>query len=353
MIGLAAIAAIIFCVNVPVGIQSSYAQFLPPQQQQNMTTTTSPAAEPTTTFQSVPDGFQIQVPNGWVVEDTDNTSPSAHDGERTQGVGFLATLCPQDEALPAIGGNYTCTPSGEEYVLIFRYVDLLSRPEFAQVVLEGSSITTSDLFALLTQFDEAAGAQNFRVINDTDMTVNAIDPRTNQTVETAPAKFVEYVYTFQNELGRNVNYKNYYLIALTNNSNTAYVVNPSVPTSGEEPQLSPQMLQILHSFALVTSATSPAPITSTTPMPTPPQQQLEQQPLSSSPLSEQLQLQEEEEEEEQEEETECHPSYPDFCIPPPPPNLNCDDISGRRFTVLSPDPHGLDGRDNDGIGCES
>jgi hypothetical protein len=51
--------------------------------------------------------------------------------------------------------------------------------------------------------------------------------------------------------------------------------------------------------------------------------------------------------------TECDPSYPDFCIPPPPPNLNCDDISGRGFTVLSPDPHGLDGNDNDGIGCES
>ncbi len=51
--------------------------------------------------------------------------------------------------------------------------------------------------------------------------------------------------------------------------------------------------------------------------------------------------------------TECHPSYPDFCIPPPPPNRNCDDISGRGFTVLSPDPHGLDGNDNDGIGCES
>jgi hypothetical protein len=61
----------------------------------------------------------------------------------------------------------------------------------------------------------------------------------------------------------------------------------------------------------------------------------------------------EEEEEQEEEETECHPSYPDFCIPPPPPNLNCNDISERRFTVLSPDPHGLDGNDNDGIGCES
>ncbi|MHB8807475.1 MAG: hypothetical protein ACYC59_07830 [Anaerolineaceae bacterium] len=48
----------------------------------------------------------------------------------------------------------------------------------------------------------------------------------------------------------------------------------------------------------------------------------------------------------------CHPSYPDVCIPYPPPDLDCDEISYRRFRVLSPDPHGFD-RDHDGIGCES
>lgn len=48
----------------------------------------------------------------------------------------------------------------------------------------------------------------------------------------------------------------------------------------------------------------------------------------------------------------CDPSYPDFCIPSPPPDLDCKDISQKRFTVLQPDPHGFDG-DNDGIGCES
>ena len=48
----------------------------------------------------------------------------------------------------------------------------------------------------------------------------------------------------------------------------------------------------------------------------------------------------------------CHPSYPDFCIPPPPPDLNCGDIGYKNFTVLPPDPHGFDGN-NDGVGCES
>ncbi len=49
----------------------------------------------------------------------------------------------------------------------------------------------------------------------------------------------------------------------------------------------------------------------------------------------------------------CDPSYPDVCIPPSPPDLDCGDIQHRRFRVLPPDPHRFDGRDNDGIGCES
>jgi competence protein ComEC len=48
----------------------------------------------------------------------------------------------------------------------------------------------------------------------------------------------------------------------------------------------------------------------------------------------------------------CDPAYPDVCIPPPPPDLDCGDIPYKRFRVLPPDPHRFDG-DKDGIGCES
>lgn len=52
----------------------------------------------------------------------------------------------------------------------------------------------------------------------------------------------------------------------------------------------------------------------------------------------------------------CHPSYPDFCIPHAPPDLDCPDVTGRkpfrvRHDVADPDPHGFD-RDRDGSGCE-
>jgi micrococcal nuclease len=49
----------------------------------------------------------------------------------------------------------------------------------------------------------------------------------------------------------------------------------------------------------------------------------------------------------------CDPSYPGVCIPPRSQvgDLDCRDISDRRFQVIPPDPHNFDG-DFDGIGCE-
>lgn len=48
----------------------------------------------------------------------------------------------------------------------------------------------------------------------------------------------------------------------------------------------------------------------------------------------------------------CDPSYPDVCIPPAPPDLDCGDIPYKRFEVVGADPHRFDG-DHDGVGCES
>ena len=50
----------------------------------------------------------------------------------------------------------------------------------------------------------------------------------------------------------------------------------------------------------------------------------------------------------------CDPSYPDFCIPPPPPDLDCRHIPLRQrpFRVRQPDPHHFDQNKN-GLGCEN
>lgn len=47
----------------------------------------------------------------------------------------------------------------------------------------------------------------------------------------------------------------------------------------------------------------------------------------------------------------CDPSYPGVYIPAAPPDLDCKDVSFRRFEVRPPDPHRFDG-DGDGVECE-
>jgi hypothetical protein len=47
----------------------------------------------------------------------------------------------------------------------------------------------------------------------------------------------------------------------------------------------------------------------------------------------------------------CDSSYPALCIPPPPPDLDCADLTTRQFRVVGADPHNLD-PDKDGVGCE-
>ena len=52
--------------------------------------------------------------------------------------------------------------------------------------------------------------------------------------------------------------------------------------------------------------------------------------------------------------TQCDPSYVP-CVPPPPPNLSCDDIRALGIPtpvqVVGSDPYGLD-PDGDGLGCD-
>jgi endonuclease YncB( thermonuclease family) len=48
----------------------------------------------------------------------------------------------------------------------------------------------------------------------------------------------------------------------------------------------------------------------------------------------------------------CDPSYPDVCIPPYPPDLDCGDVPYTDIRVIGSDPHGFDGN-HDGVGCES
>jgi hypothetical protein len=106
------------------------------------------------------------------------------------------------------------------------------------------------------------------------------------------------------------------------------------------------------SDVVIVSPTAAA-TTITEDVPLPPEQQLQQQQQDDESDAE-GEEQQQEGGEEQLALAQCDPSYPDVCIPPPPPDLNCgDDGVPESFQVLPPNPHGFDDEDNDGIGCET
>jgi hypothetical protein len=86
---------------------------VPQSQAPPVTTNSQPAAiQSTTLFQNIADGFRVHVPEGWVIQDMNNTGSILLD-EATQGYGILAQLCPEEEeqqqqllqAPPNVGGG--------------------------------------------------------------------------------------------------------------------------------------------------------------------------------------------------------------------------------------------------------
>ncbi|HEX6280726.1 MAG TPA: hypothetical protein VFZ67_00720, partial [Nitrososphaera sp.] len=200
-----------------------------------------------TVYESEEDGFRLQVPQGWVIEDDDNTNPELLDIEEGLGFIFLAMLCLEVEALPGVGGTFQCEPESlSQDVGIARFKDLQSRPEFATLVRENRTITSADLIPLHIDMVEVFGGHNFRTGNITDTIVNVIDPQTNQTVGATGAKLVELTY----QTGTiTINDNNMIaLLALNNNTDTGYSVfhtfDPMKP-------MSPQVQQIFDTFELV------------------------------------------------------------------------------------------------------
>ncbi len=211
------------------------------------------------TFQSNEDGFRVQLPHGWVVEDINSTDPRFEQLSIEHGVELLARLCPQDEALPAIEpGSYACLSESltDKEVDILRFADLHTVPEFSALVRENRSITTSDLLAYYLQYQRKTQDprlfQSLEIVNNTDIAVNVTDSLTNQPIGTVPAKYVEYVHSNVSGIG---SYKEYVLMVLSNDTNTGYVVQPTQPQGlniGEAPPL-PVFVkkQIFDSFELV------------------------------------------------------------------------------------------------------
>jgi hypothetical protein len=246
-----------------------------------ITSSRQPAADiesTTTPFQSTNDSFSIEMPQGWIIHDVDNTGSSNLSEESTQGYGILAQLCPEEEEereqgapLPNASGvrDIVSCEGSENYVIhILRYHDLDTRLQTANNVttssINNSVITNDNILSYHLQKLWEVGYRDIRIVNSADMTVNLTNPQTNQTITTVPAKFVEM--TYNTAIALNETRSGYLISTATNltapnagmtKGYTIFYEGSSIseaePTIGfgSLRQLPPSVKQVFDSFELI------------------------------------------------------------------------------------------------------
>ena len=235
-----------------------------------------PAADiqSTTPFQSTNDSFSIEVPQGWIIHDVDNTGSSYLSEEATQGYGILAQLCPEEELaarLPNASGmaDIVSCEGSEGYVIhILRYHDLDTSLQTATNVttssINNSIVTNDNILSYYLQKLQEVGYRDIRIVNSADMTVNLTNPLTNQTISTVPARFVEM--TYSTAIATN-EARSGYLISTASNATaptpgmtkgyTIFYEGSSVSAAeptigfGSLRQLPPAVKQVFDSFQLI------------------------------------------------------------------------------------------------------
>jgi PKD repeat protein len=199
------------------------------QQQQPPVASQPPAVtqNSTTLFQSTEDGIRLRVPEGWVIQDVNNTSSTLSE-ESTQGYGILAQLCPQEEGeqeqaavlsnVSTSGNTATsCQGSEGEVIHIVRYPDLDSRLFANNVNTTNNNMTTTTADNILTyhlQKLQEVGYRSMQIVNSTDVISNVTNAQTNQTIATVPAKFVEM--TYNTASATNETRQGYFILTATN-----------------------------------------------------------------------------------------------------------------------------------------
>src|SRR5215213_4154471 len=183
------------------------------------------------------DSFRLQVPEGWIIHDVNNTG-SILSEESTQGYGILAQLCPQEEgqgqgqggAAAALSNNVSrggggggdtvrCQGSEGDIIRIVRYPDLDTRvqvPNNITTTNNNNNVTTIDNILLYhMQKLEEVGYRNITIVNSTYTAVNIINPQTNQTISIVPAKTVEMKYRTSASAPNEIR-EGYFILTATN-----------------------------------------------------------------------------------------------------------------------------------------
>jgi hypothetical protein len=187
-----------------------------------------------TIAESTKDSFRVQIPEGWVIQDVNNTG-SALVSEVLEGYGILAQLCPDQEEGQAAAlsnatdysnrsssssnNNNSCRGAQEEVIHIIRYPNVGAKLGFASAdIITNDDITTNAIVAYQMQMLQEAGYRDIRIVDSTDTVLN-VDNSTgmgdnNSTIAaTVPAKHVEM--TYSTNLAPNETRTGYFISAAT------------------------------------------------------------------------------------------------------------------------------------------
>jgi len=192
----------------------------------------------TTLFQNTEDSIRVQVPEGWVIQDVNNTGSVLSDEARL-GYGILAQLCPQEEeeqppqqqqrgaaALSNVSGSGGNTSScqgseGGDIIHIVRYPDLNTTIQATNNVTtttnNNNNNTTSmdNVLSYHLQKLQEVGYSGIEIVNSTDTTLNVVNAQTNQTIAIVPAKSAEITYS-TNSAPPNETRTGYFILTATN-----------------------------------------------------------------------------------------------------------------------------------------
>jgi hypothetical protein len=171
------------------------------------------------TFHSTRGKFNITVPVGWIIQETDNIDTYTLLEEMMQGSRLLAQICPKDQAIAIDERSYDCKGSNQT-IYIEQYRDLDDQPEFASIADDNA--TSQDLLEYRIMRLQKLGYSQINVLNNTNLTISVIDSNTNnKTLAVVPANLVEMRYNSPNSTDT----WGYFLLAITNATSNSRMVS--------------------------------------------------------------------------------------------------------------------------------
>src|SRR5215204_1744786 len=242
------------------------------QQQQPLISQPPAVTQNGTTLLSAKDSFRVQLPEGWLIQDVNNTGFTLA-AEVLQGYGILAELCPQEQSgLRNVGGSNayigSCQQAREEVIHIIRYPNLgailgITSDDDIFTIINRDTLPNAILDYHIQKLQKV-GYRDIQIVNSTDITIN-VDNSTglnnNRIPTTVPAKLVEM--TYNTNFARNETRTGYFILTATAATprNLGMVTGYSIfyegnSTAAETPLPAP-VRQVFDSFELVAARTEP------------------------------------------------------------------------------------------------